>query len=53
MSLLSNLSKTFLVAMCFGIFISRTFIRDLDMGLYFGGDAKESVKALRIKKKGD
>jgi len=37
--------------MCFGKFISPTFIRDLSMALYFGGGTKESIKALRFQKK--
>jgi hypothetical protein len=42
----------FSVAMCFGIFISRIFIHELDMGLYFffGGGVKE-VKVLLILKR--
>ena len=42
--------------MCFGTFILPTFIRDLGMALYFEGEGgegtKESIKALRIQKKG-
>jgi len=38
--------------MCFGTFISPTFIRNFGMALYLGGGgAKESIKALRIQKK--
>jgi len=42
--------------MCFGTYISRTFIRYFGMALYFEGEGgegtKESIKALRIQKKG-
>jgi hypothetical protein len=37
--------------MCFGTSISPTFIRNLGMALCFGGETKESIKALRIQEK--
>jgi hypothetical protein len=41
--------------MCFGTFISRTFIRYLGMALYFvggGWGTKENIKTMRIQKRG-